>query len=86
MKFLTIARKTKFQALKKLYVSCNLGAANCIIVDRYNILETGMEETAGLHDPFLTLDIQFYGEVTLFLFNYIQFLACSFPDFNHAHV
>lgn len=66
--------------------TCPEGAANYIIVDRYNILETGMEEIAGLHDPFLTLDIQFYGEVTLFSFNYIQFLACFFPDFNHAHV
>ena len=66
--------------------TCPEGPANYTIVDCYNILETGMEEIAGLHDPFLTLEIQFYGEVTLFSFNYIQFLACFFPDFNHAHV
>ena len=43
--------------------TCPEGAANYILVDRYNILETGMDEIAGLHDPFLTLDVQFYGEV-----------------------
>jgi hypothetical protein len=43
--------------------TCPEGAANYILVDRYNILETGMEEITGLHDPFLTLDVQFYGEV-----------------------
>ncbi len=43
--------------------SCPEGTTNYILVDRYNILETGMEEIAGLHDPFLTLDVQFYGEV-----------------------
>ena len=43
--------------------TCPEGATNYILVDRYNILETGMEEITGLHDPFLTLDVQFYGEV-----------------------
>jgi hypothetical protein len=42
---------------------CPEGAVNYILVDRYNILETGMEEINGLVDPFLTLDVQFYGEV-----------------------
>ena len=43
--------------------TCPEGATNYISVDRYNILQTGMEEVAGLHDLFLTLDVQFYGEV-----------------------
>ena len=43
--------------------TCPEGAANYILVDCYNILETGMNEIAGLHDPFLTLEVQFYGEV-----------------------
>ena len=34
--------------------SCPEGTTNYILVDCYNILETGMEEIAGLHDPFLT--------------------------------
>ena len=43
--------------------TCPEGATNYILVDRYHILETGMEETNGLKNPFLTLDVQFYGEV-----------------------
>ena len=41
--------------------TCPQGAANYIIVDHYNILKTGMEEIVGLHNPFLILDVQFYG-------------------------
>ena len=43
--------------------TCPEGAVNYILVDRYNILDTGMEEINGLINPFLTLDVQFYGEV-----------------------
>ncbi len=46
--------------------TCPEGATNYILVDRYNILETGMEEIAGLVNPFLTLEVQFYGEVIVF--------------------
>ena len=43
--------------------TCPEDATNYISVDRYSILQTGMEEVAGLHDLFLTLDVQFYGEI-----------------------
>jgi hypothetical protein len=46
--------------------SCPEGATNYILVDRFNILETGMEEIAGLENLFLTLEVQFYGEVIIF--------------------
>lgn len=42
---------------------CPEGATNYILVDRHNLLETGIEEISGLEDPLLTLDVQFYGEV-----------------------
>ena len=38
------------------------GATNYILVDCYNILETGIEEIAVLVNPFLTLEVQCYGE------------------------
>ena len=43
--------------------TCPEGSTNYILVDRYHILDTGMEEIDGLENPFLTLDVQFYGEV-----------------------
>jgi hypothetical protein len=39
------------------------GDANFIVVDRQNILSTGMEEIEALQNLRLTLDVQFYGEV-----------------------
>ena len=44
---------------------CPEGATNYMLVDRYHILDTGMEQINGLENPFLTLDVQFYGEVVL---------------------
>ncbi|XP_028415392.1 uncharacterized protein LOC114538414 [Dendronephthya gigantea] len=42
---------------------CPEGETNYISVDRLSILETGMEEIAGLENLFFTLEVQFYGEV-----------------------
>ena len=47
--------------------TCPEGSTNYILVDRYHILDTGMEQINGLENPFLTLDVQFYGEVVLLL-------------------
>ena len=41
----------------------NSGATNFIMVDRGNLLETGFEELKSLNNKFLTLEVQFYGEV-----------------------
>ena len=45
---------------------CEKGDTNLIMVDRENILETGFEEILALKDKFTTLEVQFYGEVSLF--------------------
>ena len=47
--------------------TCPEGSTNYILVDCYHILDTGMEQINGLENPFLTLDVQFYGEVVLLL-------------------
>ena len=46
---------------------CPEGATNYIMVDRFNILQTGMGEIAGLENLFLTLEAQFYGGKYLFM-------------------
>ena len=40
-----------------------LGKTNLIMVDRYNILATGMDEISTIDNKFLTLEVQFYDEV-----------------------
>ena len=35
------------------------------MVDREKILETGFEEILALKDTFTTLEVQFYGEVSI---------------------
>ena len=40
-----------------------LGKTNLIMVDRYNILATGMDEISAIDNKFLTLEVQFYDEV-----------------------
>ena len=52
---------------------CLEGATNYILVDRFNILQTGMDEIAGLEDIFFTLEVQFYGEV---MPKFLQFYSC----------
>ena len=40
------------------------GKTNFIMVDRSNILVTGFDEIASLQDKFITLEVQFYNEVS----------------------
>ena len=41
----------------------NTGLTNFILVDRSNLLQTGLDELRSLEDIFLTLEVQFYDEV-----------------------
>ena len=45
--------------------SSEKGDTNLIMVDREKILETGFEEILALKDKFATLEVQFYGEVSV---------------------
>ena len=45
--------------------SSEKGDTNLIMVDREKILETGFEEILALKDKFTTLEVQFYGEVSV---------------------
>ena len=45
--------------------SCEKGNTNLVMVDRENILETGLEEILALKDKFTTLEMQNYGEVSV---------------------
>ena len=40
------------------------GETNFVVVDRNNVLETGFDETMALKNKFLTLEVQFYDEVS----------------------
>ena len=57
-----------------LLTSCEKGDTNLIMVDLENILETGFEEILVLKDKFTTLEVQFYGEVSLFHYIVFSFL------------
>lgn len=48
------------------------GDTNFIMVDRYKIIETAFKEIMNLEDKFLTLEIQFYGEVSARKINVIE--------------
>lgn len=43
---------------------CPEGATNLIMIDRQNILKTGFEEITSLENKHVTLEIQFYNEVS----------------------
>ena len=45
--------------------SSEKGDTNVTMVDREKILETGFEEILVLKDKFTTLEVQFYGEVSV---------------------
>ena len=45
--------------------SSEKGDTNVTMVDREKILETGFEEILALKDKFTTLEVQFYGEVSV---------------------
>ena len=51
----------------------NVGIANFIMVDRENLLNTGFDELRSIKDPFITLEVQFYGEV----WQYFYALFCA---------
>ena len=55
--------------------SCEKGDTNLIMVDRENILETGFEEILALE--LTTLELQFYGEVSLFHYIVFSFLLIN---------
>ena len=42
---------------------CEVGITNYILVDRLHLLETAFDEISDLENLFLTLEVQFYGEV-----------------------
>ena len=42
---------------------CEDGSTSYILVDREQLLETAFDEISGLAIKFLTLEVQFYGEV-----------------------
>ena len=43
--------------------SCINGRTNFIMVDRWDLLKTAFEEISDIVDPYVTLEVQFYGEV-----------------------
>ena len=62
------------RALDIVNVSDSLGDVNFILVNRYNLLETAFDEIQLIENPRLTLQVQFYGEVSfLNLLNFCQF-------------
>ena len=80
-----MAKKIYLEAFEKcagslcftLLTSCEKGDTNLIMVDRENILETGIEEILVLKDKFTTLEVQFYGEVSLFHYIVFSFLLIN---------
>ena len=42
---------------------CEGGATSYILIDRQQLLETAFDEIPALENKFLTLEVQFYGEV-----------------------
>ena len=42
---------------------CEVGITNYILMDRLHLLETAFDEISDLENLFLTLEVQFYGEV-----------------------
>ena len=44
-------------------VALEVGETNMILVDRHDLWTTGIQEISLLDDVFVTLEVQFYGEV-----------------------
>ena len=42
---------------------CDVGITSYILVDRLHLLETAVDEISDLQNLFLSLEVQFYGEV-----------------------
>ena len=48
---------------------CISGATNFIMVDRSDLINTGLEEIQHISNKFVTLEVQFYNEVIIMVFN-----------------
>ena len=48
---------------------CISGATNFIMVDRSDLMNTGLEEIQHISNKFVTLEVQFYNEVMIMAFN-----------------
>ena len=48
---------------------CISGATNFIMVDRSDLMNTGLEEIQHISNKFVTLGVQFYNEVMIMVFN-----------------
>ena len=48
---------------------CISGATNFIMVDRSDLINTGLEEIQHISNKFVTLEVQFYSEVMVMVFH-----------------
>lgn len=48
------------------------GETNFIMVDRLDLLKTGFDEIKDIADLFITLEVQFYGEVSIYRLNVLK--------------
>ena len=48
---------------------CISGATNFVMVDRSHLINTGLEEIQHICNEFVTLQVQFYNEVMIMVFN-----------------
>ena len=48
---------------------CICGATNFVMVDRSHLINTGLEEIQHISNEFVTLQVQFYNEVMIMVFN-----------------
>lgn len=65
---------------------CETGATSYILVDRKEILETSFDEMEAIANKFLTLEVQFYGEVRNNIDLAIILLSMNFPSpTKHTH-
>ena len=59
------------------------GLTNQIFVDRSNLLETGFDEIEALDNKQITLEVQFYNEVTVKV-SITYFFIIFFPECKHC--
>ena len=52
---------------------CISGATNFIMVDRSDLMNTGLKEIQQISNKFVTLEVQFYNEVMIMVFNSEEF-------------
>ena len=51
------------------FAKCISGAANFIMVDRSDLINTELEEIQHISNKFVTLEVHFYNEVMIMVFN-----------------